>query len=287
MTALLEPFLYEYMRNAIGMSALVGGLCAYLSCYLMLKGWSLIGDALSHAIVPGVVVAYMLRIPLLFGAFVASGLAVAALLLLDQRRGLKSDTVLGLVFIALFGLGLFLVSISPIPVDVQLLVKGNILSISASAAWQLVAVTGVTLLVLGSRQKDLLLVFFDASQARAQGLSPTRLRLLFFALLAAACVAAMQTVGAFLVVALVITPGATAYLLTNRFARLVQIALALGIGSGALGAYLSYFMNGATGGLIVCLQTGIFVVVFLLAPQHGWLAQRRARLRSAEVSPDP
>ncbi|KPF46218.1 metal ABC transporter permease [Rhizobium sp. AAP43] len=284
LATLLEPFTYDYMRNAILVSALVGGVCGFLSAYLMLKGWSLIGDALSHAIVPGVAGAYMLGLPFAFGAFLSGGMAALAILFLNQRTKLKEDAIIGLIFTSFFGLGLFMVSISPVSIDIKTIVLGNILAITPADTLQLVLIGGVSLLVLTLKWKDLMVTFFDENHARSIGLKPERLKVIFFTLLAASTVAAMQTVGAFLVIAMVVTPGATAYLLTDRFQRLILMALSIGAGTSFVGAYASYFLDGATGGIIVVLQTVIFLAAFLFAPKHGMLAARsRARDALAPV----
>jgi manganese/iron transport system permease protein len=272
---LLQPFSYNYMFNAMWVSALVGGVCAFLSAYLMLKGWSLIGDALSHAIVPGVAGAYMLGLPFALGAFAAGGLAAGAMLFLNQRSGLKEDTIIGIIFTSFFGLGLFMVSLSPTSVSVETITMGNILAITPSDTLQLAIIGFVTLAVLLAKWKDLMVTFFDETHARSIGLRVDLLKVVFFTLLSASCVAALQTVGAFLVIAMVVTPGATAYLLTDRFPRLLMLSVAIGAGTSFVGAYLSYFLDGATGGLIVTLQTLIFLGVFIFAPKHGYLAARR------------
>ncbi|OUD08813.1 hypothetical protein BVC71_08810 [Marivivens niveibacter] len=280
MSILLEPFAYGYMTNAIWVSALVGAVCAFLSAYLMLKGWSLIGDALSHSIVPGVAGAYMLGLPFAFGAFLSGGLAALAMLFLRSRSGLKEDAVIGLIFTSFFGLGLFMVSLNPMSVSIQTITMGNILAISPSDTLQLAIIGGVSMVILLAKWRDLLAVFFDEAHARTIGLNPTALRVLFFTLLSACTVAAMQTVGAFLVIALVVTPGATAYLLTDRFPKLIILAVTIGTLTSAFGAYISYFLDGATGGIIVCLQTALFLLAFIFAPTHGTLAARR-RARAA------
>lgn len=285
LATLVEPFTYDYMRNAILVSALVGGVCGFLSAYLMLKGWSLIGDALSHAIVPGVAGAYMLGLPFAFGAFLSGGLAAIAILFLNQRTKLKEDAIIGLIFTSFFGLGLFMVSISPVSIDIKTIVLGNVLAISPADTLQLILIGGVSLLVLTLKWKDLMVTFFDENHARSIGLKPDALKVMFFTLLAASTVAAMQTVGAFLVIAMVVTPGATAYLLTDRFQRLILMALGIGAGTSFIGAYASYFLDGATGGIIVVLQTVIFLLAFLFAPKHGLLAAR-SRAREA-LAPMP
>ena len=275
MEALFEPFTYEYMTTAMWVSALVGGVCAFLSCYLMLKGWSLIGDALSHAIVPGVAGAYMLGLPFSIGAFFSGGLAAGAMLFLNQRTKLREDAIIGLIFSSFFGLGLFMVSLSPTSVDIKTIVLGNILAITPEDTLQLVIISVVSLAILLVKWKDLMVTFFDESHARSIGLNPTLLKALFFTLLSASTVAALQTVGAFLVICMVVTPGATAYLLTDRFPRLLVIAVVIGSVTSFAGAYFSYFLDGATGGIIVVLQTAIFLTAFFFAPKHGMIAARR------------
>ena len=275
MSVLLEPFAYGYMTNAMFVSALVGAVCAFLSAYLMLKGWSLIGDALAHSVVPGVAGAYLLGLPFALGAFIAGGLAAGGMLFLSERSGLKTDVVIGLIFTSFFGLGLFIVSINPISVSVQTITMGNILAITPGDTLQLAIIGFVSLAVLLLKWKDLMVTFFDESHARTIGLNPGLLKAIFFVLLSASVVAAMQTVGAFLVIAMVVTPGATAYLLCDRFPRLLVTSVAIGAGTSFAGAYISYFLDGATGGIIVVLQTLIFLAAFLLAPKHGLLAARR------------
>ncbi|MGW6779605.1 metal ABC transporter permease [Brucella pseudogrignonensis] len=282
MALLLEPFAYGYMLNAMWVSALVGGVCAFLSAYLMLKGWSLIGDALSHSIVPGVAGAYMLGLPFSIGAFFSGGLAAAAMLFLNQRTKLKEDAIIGLIFTAFFGLGLFMISLRPTSISIQTIVLGNILAITPGDILQLAIIGFVSLGLLLLKWKDLMVVFFDESHARSIGLKPTALKIMFFTLLSASTVAAMQTVGAFLVICMVVTPGATAYLLTDRFSRLLWIAVLIGALTSFIGAYVSYFMDGATGGIIVVLQTLVFLTVFFLAPKHGMLAARRRAAKALQ-----
>ena len=275
MNELLVPFAYEYMLKAMFISALVGGVCAFLSAFLMLKGWSLMGDALAHSVVPGVAAAYMLHLPYAVGAFITGLLAAGGIAFVRQVTTLREDAVIGIVFTAFFAAGLLMVSINPVSVNIQSIVLGNILAIDDEDAIQVAIISVVSLAVLLLRWKDLMLVFFDETHARAIGLSPVRLRIMFFMLLAACTVAALQTVGACLVIAMVVTPGATAYLLTDRFGRLLGISVAMGAGTSFIGAYASYFLDGATGGVIVVLQTLVFLAAFVFAPTHGVLAARR------------
>ncbi|AKE59750.1 iron/manganese ABC transporter permease subunit SitC [Citrobacter farmeri] len=283
MNWLTEPFGYQYMLNAMWVSAMVGGLCAFLSCYLMLKGWSLIGDALSHSIVPGVAGAYMLGLPFSLGAFLSGGLAAGSMLFLNQRSRLKEDAIIGLIFSSFFGIGLFMVSLNPMSVNIQTIILGNVLAIAPEDIVQLAIIGVVSLLILLLKWKDLMVTFFDENHARSIGLNPGRLKLLFFTLLSVSTVAALQTVGAFLVICLVVTPGATAWLLTDRFPRLLIIAVAIGSVTSFFGAWLSYWLDGATGGIIVVLQTLLFLLAFVFAPKHGLLANRR-RARRKEPS---
>ena len=272
---LLSPFNYSFMVNAIFISALVGGVCAFLSAYLMLKGWSLIGDALSHAIVPGVAGAYMLGLPFSVGAFFSGGLASSVMLFLSQRSKLKEDTIIGLIFSSFFGLGLFMVSLSPTSVDIQTIVLGNILSITPFDTLQLLFISFITIFVLIFKWRDILVVFLDENHARTIGLNPTYIKIIFFTLLSASTVAALQTVGAFLVIAMVVTPGATAYLLSDRFGVILIISVLIGVFSSLIGAYLSFFIDGATGGIIVLIQTAFFLISFVFAPKYGFLASKK------------
>lgn len=286
MTLLLEPFTYGYMTNAMWVSALVGAVCAFLSAFLMLKGWSLIGDALSHSVVPGVAGAYMLGLPFALGAFLAGGMAAGAMLFLSERSGLKVDVIIGLIFTSFFGLGLFMVSVNPMTVSIQTITMGNILAITPEDTAQLAIIGFVSLALLLAKWKDLMVTFFDESHARTIGLRPDLLKAMFFVLLSASVVAAMQTVGAFLVIAMVVTPGATAYLLCDRFPRLIALSVLIGAMTSFIGAYVSYFLDGATGGVIVVLQTAIFLVAFVLAPKHGLLAHRRRAAEALRRGPE-
>jgi len=278
---LLIPFSYEYMTKAMWVSALVGGVCAFLSAYLMLKGWSLMGDALAHSIVPGVAGAYILGFPFAVGAFFAGILASFGMGFVKQHTRLREDAVIGLVFTSLFALGLLMASIWPTAVSIQTIVLGNILAISNEDVIQVAIIAGVSLLILSLKWKDLMVTFFDESHARNLGLNTGFLKGMFFTLLSACTVAALQTVGACLVVAMVVTPGATAYLLTDRFGRLIVISVTMGAVTSFVGAYLSYFIDGATGGVIVTLQTLLFIAAFCFAPKHGVLAARRRRMATA------
>lgn len=272
---LLEPFSYQYMVRAIWVSALVGGVCAFLSSYLMLKGWSLMGDALAHAVVPGVALAYLLQLPYAIGAFIAGMIAAAGMAFIRTKTALREDTVIGLVFTTFFAVGLLMASANPMAVDIEGIILGNVLAITNYDILQVSFISIVSAGILALKWKDMVAVFFDENHARSLGLPVTALKILFFTLLSAAAVAALQTVGACLVIAMVITPGAASYLLTDRFGRLVVISIFLGVITSATGAYISYYINASPGGIIVSLQTLIFLGAFFLAPKHGFIAGKR------------
>ena len=273
---LLEPFSYNYMIRAIWVCALVGAVCAFLSAYLMLKGWSLMGDALAHSIVPGVTLAYIFALPYAVGAFFAGLLAASGMAAIKHKTALREDAIIGLVFTTFFAIGLLMVSLNPASVNIQGIILGNILAISDADIMQVVIISVICLIMLCVTWKDLMAVFFDEYHARSIGLPVNALKILFFTILSAACVAALQTVGACLVIAMVVTPGATAYLLTDKFNRLIVIAITLGSVTSALGAYISYFLDANPGGLIVTLQTILFLGAFIFAPKYGLIKRKAA-----------
>lgn len=274
MELLLEPFTYGFMLKAIWVSSIVGAACAFLSAFLMLKGWSLMGDALSHSVVPGVAGAYALGLPYSVGAFFTGLLAALSITIVRAFTRLKEDAIIGFIFSTFFAIGLLIISLNPTSVNVQTIIFGNILGIDDSDMWQVQIIILVSLILLLFFWKDLLVVFFDETHARSIGLKPLQLKILFFTILSACTVAALQTVGAILVIAMVVTPGATAYLLTDRFSRLLIISVIIGALSSAIGAWVSYFLNGETGGVIVTLQTLIFLIAFLFAPKQGLISRR-------------
>jgi manganese/iron transport system permease protein len=284
---LLEPFAYDYMRTALWVCALIGAVCGLLSGFVTLKGWSLMGDALSHAVVPGVALAYLAGLPFALGAFTSGLLAAAAMSFVKLKTAVREDAVIGVVFTAFFAFGILLISLFPSELDLKVIIFGNILAIAPEDVTQLVAISAVCVLVLALKWRDLLLFSFDPSQARALGLPVRLLHLTLLLLLSATTVAALQAVGAVLVVAMLVTPGATAYLLTDRFGKMILIGSALGALTAFAGAYASYFIDGATGGCIVVLQTFVFALAFVFAPKHGLLAARRARGRLCLVGSSP
>ena len=284
--SLSVPFQYDYMIRAIWVSALVGGVSGFLSPFVTLKGWSLMGDALSHAVVPGVVIAYIFGFPFALGAFIAGLLAAGAMAFIRAQSRIREDATIGIVFTSFFALGLVLITLFPSGVDLRTILYGNILAIADSDILQVVGISAATLLVIGFKWRDLMLYCFDPNQARTLGLKAGVLHVTLLALLAAVCVAALQAVGAILVLAMLITPGATAYLLTDRFGTMMSLSAALGVATSLAGAYASYFINGATGGCIVTLQTLVFLAVFVFEPKRGVLASRRA-IRPGGATPLP
>lgn len=281
---LCVPFQYEYMLKAMWVSAMIGGVCALLSCFVTLKGWSLMGDALSHAVVPGVTLAYLAGMPFALGAFISGLLAAVGMGFVKARTSLREDAVIGVVFTTFFALGVLLISLFPAGISLRTIVFGNILGISDPDVLQVLIISVVTLLVLVLKWKDLVLFCFDPNQARTLGLNAMGLHFTLLTLLAATAVASMQTVGACLVVATLVTPGATAYLLTDRFSRMLAIAGAIGVSTSFFGAYVSYYLDGSTGGCIVVLQTLLFLAAFIFAPKHGLLASRAKRRLALEGS---
>ncbi|MBC7785631.1 MAG: metal ABC transporter permease [Burkholderiales bacterium] len=269
---LLSPFHYDLMLKAMFVSAMIGGVCACLSCFVTLKGWSLMGDALSHAVVPGVSLAYMLGLPFALGAFVSGILAALCMGFIKSRTRIREDAVIGIVFTTFFAAGVLMISLYPSNIKLNTIVFGNILGIAAGDIWQMLIISSVTMLVVALKWRDLLLHSFDPNQARAIGLNVGVLHVTLLTLLAATAVAALQAVGACLVVAMLVTPGATAYLLTDRFGRMMIIAMVMGVLTSLIGAYVSFFVNASTGGCIVVLQTAVFLTALMLAPKHGVIA---------------
>lgn len=273
----LTPFQYDYMLTAMWTSALIGCVCGLLSGFVTLKGWSLMGDALSHAVVPGVTIAYMAGLPFAVGAFASGLLAAGAMAFVKIKTPVREDAVIGIVFTAFFALGLVLISLFPSRVDLKTIVFGNILGIAPGDVLQLAIVSVVCLVMIALKWRDLMLFCFDSNHARALGMRVMWLHVLMLLLLSATAVAALQAVGACLVVAMLVIPGATAYLLTDRFGWLLIIGAVFGTITAFLGAYASYYVDGQTGGCIVSLQAVLFAIALVFAPKHGLIATRRAR----------
>ncbi|MCW4353882.1 metal ABC transporter permease [Hoyosella sp. YIM 151337] len=266
---ILDPLNFEFMRRAIIVATVASVVCALLSCWLVLIGWSLMGDAISHAVLPGVALAYLFGVPFAIGALVFAMGAVALIGTIRNTSRVKEDAAMGIVFTALFALGLVLISRNPAQVDLMHILFGNLLGIPSADLWQVVILGAVTVLVLIAKRRDLTLYAFDKTHAQAIGISASRLGALLLALLAVTIVVALQAVGVILVVALLITPGATAYLLTDRFSRMLVLAPSIAVTCSVIGIYASYYYDASTGGMIVLAQSAAFALAYLFSPSQG------------------
>ena len=287
LTPLVAPLALGFMQRALLLGTLVAVVCAVLSCFMTLKGWALMGDAVSHAVLPGVVLAYALGLPFALGAFVFGVGSVGLIGYIRQNTRVKEDTVIGLVFTGFFALGLVLVSKLRSSVDLSHILFGNLLGITDSDLIQTLVISLVVLALLLLRRRDLLLFCFDPTHARSIGLRTGSLHYLLLTLLSLAAVAGLQSVGIILVVAMLVTPGATAYLLTDRFDRMTLLAVGSAVLATVIGILTSYWLDASTAGCIVVVQTLQFVLVMLLAPRYGLLAQRRHRQLAHRRSAPP
>ncbi|MGB7087175.1 MAG: metal ABC transporter permease [Phormidesmis sp.] len=271
---LIEPFQLGFMIQALWVSAFVGTVCAVLSCYVTLKGWSLMGDAVSHAVVPGVVVAYALGLPFSLGAFVFGFGATVAIGYVKSKTRLKEDAVIGVIFTGFFAFGLVLATKIPSNIDLFHILFGNVLGISTQDIIQTLIAGFLTLAIILLRRKDLLLFCFDPNHAKAIGLNTQLMYYTLLSVLALTIVTALQTAGIVLVVAMLVTPGSTAYLLTDRFDHMLAISVASSVLSCFFGTYLSYHLDASTGGCIVVLMTIFFIVAMVFGPKYGLFAQQ-------------
>ena len=290
MIALLtEPFGYEFMMRALATSLVASVVCALLSCWLVLVGWSLMGDAVSHAVLPGVVLAYILGVPFAVGAVVFGFLAVALIGLVRDTSRVKEDAAIGIVFTTMFALGLVLISVTPSHTDLNHIIFGNLLGVSRGDLVQVAILGAIVFTVLVLKRRDFTLYAFDPTHAHAIGLNPRLLGAALLALLALTSVVALQAVGVILVVAMLIIPGATAYLLTNKFGTMLIIAPTMSAACAIVGLYCSYYLDTASGGMIVLAQGVVFGVVYLFGP-HGVLRGRRyasTRTKTESVASSP
>jgi ABC-type Mn2+/Zn2+ transport system permease subunit len=276
MNRLLEPFQYSFMVDAMIVGTAIGAVCAVLSCYLVLKGWSLMGDAISHAVLPGIVIAYAIGLPLAVGAFLSGLFCAVATGYIKANTRVKEDTVMGVVFTGLFAFGLVLFTKIKSDLHLDHILFGNILGLDPGDLRNTLIVAGVTLAVILALRHDLLLFCFDPAQARAIGLPTTLLYYLLLSLLAVTIVVSLKAVGIILVIAMLVTPGCIAYLLTDRFSRMLGIATGAAVFSALSGVYISFFLNASTGACIVLVQALLFGVAVVFAPKHGLLSRRRA-----------
>jgi manganese/iron transport system permease protein len=275
------PMSYGFMQRALVVAVLVGAVCAVLSCYLVLKGWSLMGDAISHAVLPGIVLAFVLGLPLAVGAF-AAGLACAVFTgYLKENSRVKEDTVMGIVFSGMFGLGLVLFTKVETDQHLNHILFGNMLGVTARDLVETAIVAGGTLAAVLLKRRDLLLYCFDPQHARAVGLPVRALHYGLLVVLSLTIVASLKAVGIILVVAMLVAPGAIAYLLSDDFNRMLPIAVAVAVGSSVLGTLASFHIDGATGPCIVLIQAFAFLLAFVFAPRRGLLAAWKGRKATA------
>ncbi len=280
---LLTPLSYGFMQRGLLAALIVGVLCAVIGCYVVLRGMAFMGDALAHAILPGIALAYLFHGNLLLGALLAAVVVAGGVGFFSRRGALKEDTAIGILFAAALALGVALISsIRTYATDLSHILFGNVLGVSAADLW-LTAGLGVLVLgVIAGLYKPFLVISFDPVLAATLRLPAEPLRFLMLTLLALTVVVSLQTVGVGLVSALLVTPAATAYLLTRRLGSMMLVSAAIGAVSGVAGLYLSFYINVASGAVIVLVATAIFLVVFLLAPGRGWLWQQLRRAKATD-----
>lgn len=274
-----EPMGFAFMQRAMLAAVLIGAVCSVLSCYLILKGWALMGDAISHAVLPGIVIAFVLGVPLAAGAFAAGLFCAVATGYLKENSRIKSDTVMGVVFSGMFGLGLVLFVKVDTDQHLTHILFGNILGVSSRDVIETAVIAGGTLAVVLLKWRDLLLYCFDPQHARVIGLPLRVLHYGLLSLLALTVVASIKAVGIILVIAMLVTPGATAYLLTDRFPRMLAISAAVAVGASAFGTLLSFHIDAATGPVIVLLQSAAFLAAYLFAPKTGVVRRKLGALK--------
>ena len=283
---LLEPLKYAFMARALVVTLVAAVTCAILSCWLVQIGWSLMGDAVSHAVLPGVALSYILGLPFAVGAFVFGAGAVALIGGVRATTKIKSDAAIGVVFIALFALGLVIISVTPSQTDLSHILFGNVLGVSDSEIAQVVVIGALASAILLIKRRDLTLFAFDRSHANAIGINTRWLSVLLLGLLALTVVVALQAVGIILVVAMLITPGATAYLLTKRFDRMIALAVTVTAVASLGGAYASFYLDVSTGGAVVLAQSAAFALAYLFGLRGGVVTSRLrvARARRLETA---
>jgi manganese/iron transport system permease protein len=271
---LLDPLYYPFMQRSLLVSIMVGILCAVIGCYVVLRGMAFMGDALAHAILPGVAIAYLLNGSLLLGGLIAAVIVALGIGFFSRQGELKEDTAIGILFAAALALGVALIStIQTYATDLTHILFGNILGVSQSDLWLTGALGGGVLLAILVFYKELMIISFDPVLAATLRLRAELLRNLLLVLLALTVVISLKTVGVGLVTAMLVTPGATAYLLTRRLPAMMAVAAAIGAFSGLAGMYLSFYANIASGAAIVLIASAIFLLVYLLTPQRGVLWQ--------------
>lgn len=275
MNWLLEPFRYEFMQQALLIGVAVAVPAAVLSCLLVLRGWSLMGDAVSHAVLPGIVVAYILGLPMLLGAFVSGMVCAIATGYLTEHSRLKEDTVMGVVFSGMFALGIVLFSYVHTNLHLDHVLFGNVLGVSWTDIIQTGVVAIIVLVIFMAKRRDILVFAFDPQHAGVIGINTRTMQYGLLALLSLIIVASIKAVGIILVIAILIAPGAISFLLTDRFERMLLVAIAVSVASAVIGILSSYHIDSAPAPTIVVLLTMLFIVAFLFAPKRGILRQQK------------
>lgn len=280
--SLLQPLRYDFMLKAMATGIFVCSVCAVLSCFIVLKGWALIGDAMSHAILPGVIFAYVIGVPMALGAIVSG---VACVMIAGAARNLttvKPDALLGISFTGFLGLGMILLVATPGNVHFMHILFGNLLGIETSTLIQTVIIGTLALLVVLVMRKDLILFCFDPCQASVTGLSPVRLELILLVLVAATAVTALQVTGTVLVVAMLIAPGCIGFLLTRRFYSMLLVSVLSAVAATIVGTFASFWLNGATGATIVLVQAALLMLAFLFSPRNGLVQRSKQSSRGGD-----
>lgn len=280
---LVEPLTLPFMLRAFVVTVIAAAVCALLSCWLVLLGWSLMGDAISHAVLPGVVLAYIFGAPFAVGAVVAALVAVALIGGVQRSGRVREDAAIGIVFTTLFALGLVLISVTPSNTDLNHILFGNVLGVSWADVTQVAILAVLVAAVLLIKRRDFVLYAFDPGFARAVGLRPRLLGALLLVMLALTSVVALQIVGVVLVVAMLVIPGSTARLLTDRFVPMLGVSVGVSLAGTLTGLYTSYYLDVSPGGAVVVTQGLLFAIAYALAPRYGLVARLRARRQVAEA----
>lgn len=282
---LVDPLEYTFMQRALLVTVTASIVCAVLSCWLVLIGWSLMGDAVSHAVLPGVALSYLFGAPFAIGALLFALIAVGAIGVVRNTTIVKEDAAIGVVFTTLFALGVVLISKFPSQIDLNHILFGNLLGVSQADMIQVFVLGGIALAVMIVKRRDFTLFAFDRTQARAVGINPTVISAVMLTLLALTTVVALQAVGVILVVAMLITPGASAYLLTHSFGRMLVLAPLISVGCALVGIYASFYLDVSSGGSVVLTQGLVFVLAYLLSPSQGIVIRALRQRRQVPVAP--
>lgn len=274
---------YGFLQKALFTSIMVGIICGVIGSFIVLRGLALMGDAISHAVLPGVAISYMLSINFFYGAVITGMIAAVGIGLVSQNSRIKSDSSIGIVFSAFFALGIILISKAQTATDLTQILFGNVLAVRSSDMWMTLIIGAVVLLVVILFYKELLISSFDPTMAAAYGLPTKLIHYVIMILLTMVTVASLQTVGVVLVVAMLITPASTAYLLTNRLWIMIVLSAFFGALSAVIGLYFSFVYNLSSGAVIVLVTTALFLIALIFAPQQGvlWKLVKSRRNKSA------